>query len=245
MTGASAEQLAETLVKLADTLVDEFDLADFLHLLADRCVQLVDVDAAGILIVDPHGKLRTVGASVEQTRLIDLFELQQDEGPCLECYRTGEAVVVPDITKADHRWPEFRAAASAAGYGAVHALPMRLRTDVIGALNLFRRQPGALDEASTKIAQAMADVATIGLLQERALRRHETLAEQLQTALNSRVVIEQAKGVLSERLGLTLAEAFDGLRRLARRRNEKITRVATAVINGTIAIEAARPRKNA
>lgn len=234
MATTPVEELAETFVELADTLVDEFDLEDFLHMLADRCVRLLEVDAAGLLLMDHYGQLRVVGASNEQARTLELLELQNDEGPSLECYRGGERVIVPDLAEEGDRWPAFTEAARAAGFAAVHTMPMRLRSEVIGALNLFRSATGVLDTVKARVGQAIADVATIGLLQERAVRRQESLAEQLQGALNSRVVIEQAKGVVSERLGIDMAGAFGALRGFARNHNLRIATVALAVLEGHI-----------
>ena len=225
--------LAETFVELADTLVADFDVVDFLHGLADHCVQLLAVDAAGLMLADQRGSLRVIASSSEQARLMELFQLQHEEGPCLECFQTGRPVTEPELAAADGRWPAFAPAARAAGFVAVQALPMRLRDEVIGAMNLFRRVPGRLDEGGLRVGQALADVATIGLLQERNLRHQEVLAEQLQGALNSRVVIEQAKGVLAERLSLDMGQAFEQLRGQARVQNRRLAELAGAVANGS------------
>ena len=196
------EVLSATFVELADTLVADFDVIDFLHVLTDRSVQLLGVSAAGLLLADPRGELRVVAASSEAARLLELFQLQSDQGPCLDCFRAGQPVDAEDLAAAAHRWPRFVPAAQQAGFAAVQALPMRLREQVIGALDLFRATPGALAPADRRVGQALADVATISLLHERSTRRSETLNEQLQTALNSRVIIEQANGKLAERPGL-------------------------------------------
>src|ERR1035438_1435706 len=200
--------LSDTFVELADTMVVGFDVIDFLHLLTDRSTQLLDVSAAGLLLADPRGELRVVAASSEQVRLLELFQIQNDQGPCLDCFRTGKPVAVADLRTAARRWPRFAPAAQEAGFLSVQALPMRLRQQIIGALNLFRATPGRFDPADMRVGQAVADVATISLLHERSMRRSETLNEQLQTALNSRVIIEQAKGKLAERLGLVTDEGF-------------------------------------
>jgi hypothetical protein len=228
----SVENLAETFVRLADTLVADFDSVEFMHLLADRCVETLDVAAAGILLADHHGELQVLGASTERARLLELFELQHRQGPCMECFRVHKPVSVVDLVEGTQRWPEFAKMAVAAGFGAVHALPMRLRAETIGALNLFTVRPGALDEGTIRIAQAMADVATIGLLQARVISHGELLAEQLQHALHGRVLIEQAKGVLAERLQIEMSEAFEMLRGYARHRNLFISAVAESVIAG-------------
>ena len=211
--------LSETFVELTDTMIADFDVIDFLQVLTDRSVQLLDVSAAGLLLADPRGQLRVVAASSEAARLLELFQLQNDQGPCLDCFRTGRPVGAADLAAAAQRWPRFAPAARHAGFAAVQALPMRLRDQVIGALNLFRATPGAFDPANVRIGQALADVATISLLHERSMRRSDTLNEQLQTALNSRVIIEQAKGKLAERLGLDMNQAFSLLRDHARARN--------------------------
>ena len=224
--------LAETFVELADTLVADFDVVDFLHGLADRCVQLLAVDAAGLMLADQRGSLRVVASSSEQARLVELFQLQHDQGPCLECFQTGLPVFEADLAAAQ-RWPVFAPAALEAGFVAVQALPMRLRDEVIGAMNLFMRAPGRLDDRGLRVGQALADVATIGLLQERSLRHQEVLAEQLQGALNSRVAIEQAKGVLAERLSLDMEQAFELLRGQARVQSRRLAELATAVATGS------------
>jgi transcriptional regulator with GAF, ATPase, and Fis domain len=227
--------LSETFVELTDTMVADFDVIDFLHVLTSRSAELLDVSAVGLLLADPRGELRVVAASSEAARLLELFQLQSDEGPCLDCFRSGRPVTAIELS-ADQRWPRFAAAAGQAGFTAVQALPMRLREQVIGALNLFRATPGAFDPASVRIGQALADVATIGLLHERSMRRSDTLNEQLQAALNSRVVIEQAKGKLAERLGIDMNQAFTLLRDQARNRNQRLSDLARAFVDGTQAI---------
>jgi GAF domain-containing protein len=229
--------LSETFVELTDTMVADFDIIDFLHVLTRRSVELLDVSAAGLLLADPRGELRVVAASSEAARLLELFQLQSDQGPCLDCFRSGQPVTAADLS-ADRRWPRFADAAGQAGFHAVQALPMRLRDQVIGALNLFRGTPGAFGADSVSVGQALADVATISLLQERSMRRRDTLNEQLQTALNSRVVIEQAKGKLAERLGIDVNQAFTLLRDQARNRNQRLSDLARAFVDGTQAISA-------
>ena len=225
--------LSETFVELTDTMVAGFDVIDFLHVLTDRSVQLLDVSAAGLLLADPRGELRVVAASSQAVRLLELFQLQNDQGPCLDCFRGGRPVAAADLAAEAQRWPRFAAAAQQAGFAAVQALPMRLRDQVIGALNLFRAVPGAFDPADIRVGQALADVATISLLHERNMRHSDTLNEQLQTALNSRVIIEQAKGKLAERLGLDTDQAFSVLRDHARTRNLLLSDVALAFIDGS------------
>ena len=227
------ELLSETFVDLTDTMVADFDVIDFLHVLTDRSVRLLDVSAAGLLLADPRGELRVVAASSEAARLLELFQLQNHQGPCLDCYRTGQPVAAADLAAAARRWPRFVPAARQAGFGAVQALPMRLRDQVVGALNLFRAGPGPFDPADVRVGQALADVATISLLHERGMRLSDTLNEQLQTALNSRVIIEQAKGKLAERLGLDMGQAFSLLRDFARARNLRLSDLAKAFIDGS------------
>jgi len=227
--------LSDTFVELADTMVADFDVIDFLHLLTDRSVALLAASAAGVVLADPRGELRVAAASSEEAGLLELFQLQNDQGPCLECFRTGRPVTATDLASAAQRWPRFAQAAMQAGFASVEALPMRLRDQVIGALNLFRAEPDPLDPADLRIGQALADVATIGLLHERNVRRRETVAEQLQAALNSRVIIEQAKGKLAERLGLDMDHAFTMLREYARNTNQRLTDVARVFVDGTTA----------
>ncbi len=235
MAAVMDERLAQTFVELADTLVGGFDLMEFLHMLTERCVELLEVDAAGLLLADAGGTLQLVAASTEQARVAELFQIQNDEGPCLDSYRTGQPVIVADITADDAaaRWPRFAAAAWEMGFAAVHAIPMRLRDQVIGTLNLFGTAPDSLDPAVARAARALVDIATIGILQERATREQELVAGQLQVALNSRVIIEQAKGILAERMRVTPDQAFIVLRAYSRNHNYPFTQLAADVISGT------------
>jgi GAF domain-containing protein len=226
--------LARTMVGLADTLVADFDVVDLLTLLTDRCVEILDVESAGIMLAVPDGDLRVMASSSEVMRVLELFELQAQEGPCLDCYRSGAPVVNQDLAGANGRWPRFADEALAAGFRSVHALPMRLRGTVIGALNLFHAEPGDLLPADVDAAQAFADVATIAILQHRAAVGAQVLTEQLTHALNSRIVIEQAKGVVAERVGLDMPAAFAALRGHARRHNLRLADVANAVISGSL-----------
>jgi transcriptional regulator with GAF, ATPase, and Fis domain len=226
--------LARVFVELADTLVADFDVIEFLNLLTERCVQVLEVDAAGLLLTDQADHLQVLAASSEQSRILELFQLEADQGPCLDCYASGAQVAVADLRVEAHRWPVFAAAAHERGFAAVHAMPMRLRDQVIGALNLFAATPGGLDADTAALGQAFADVATIGLLGERAAREQALLSQQLQIALNTRVLIEQAKGMLAERGNLSMDVAFAAMRAYARTRNRKLTHVAQAVINGDI-----------
>jgi GAF domain-containing protein len=228
-------RLAQQFVSLADTLVDDFDLVDLLDRLVRSCVDLLDVTAAGLLITDGTGVLHPIAASTESTHVLELFQLQNDEGPCLECVRTGEVVSIAEVTEIQSRWPRFARAVAESGFRSVHALPMRLRQDTIGSLNLFVSGRRPLQSNEQRIAQALADVATIGILQQRSVQRASELAEQLQGALESRIAIEQAKGVLAEYGGVEMEAAFDALRSHARRRRLKLGQVAAALVSGDLA----------
>ena len=238
--GTREQALAKAFVTLADTLVADYDVIEMLHQLTIVCVDLLEVDAAGLLLSDQRGALQMAAASTEQARVVELFELQSDEGPCLDCFRTSRPIAAPDLRDMTE-WPRFIAHTLETGYRSVYAVPMRLRSETIGALNLFRVHPGVLALDELHIAQALADVATIGILQERTLRRREVLAEQLQVALNSRIIIEQAKGVLAERGKLDMALAFDVLRGHARSTNQRLSDVALGVVDGTTAEAILRP----
>jgi transcriptional regulator with GAF, ATPase, and Fis domain len=234
--GIRERALAEAFVTLADTLVADYDVIDVLHQLTIECVELLPVDAAGLLLSDQRGTLQMAAASTERARVVELFQLQSDEGPCLDCFRTSRPIAAPDL-RGMTEWPRFIAHTLDTGFRSVHAVPMRLRTETIGALNLFGIQPRALGPDELRIAQALADVATIGILQERAIRRRDVLAEQLQVALTSRVIIEQAKGVLAERGQLEMERAFEVLRRYARSTQQRLSDVALGVANRTIAAD--------
>jgi GAF domain-containing protein len=227
-----------TLVELADTLVDDFDVVDLLTLLSDRCVQVLDVSAAGIMLVSPEGDLRVIASSSEAMRVVELFELQSDEGPCVDCYRDGALIMNENLASTRDRWPRFSPVALESGFQSAHALPMRLRGAIIGALNLFRADTGLLDEQDVLAAQALADVATIAILQHRVGLQAHIVNEQLNEALNSRIVIEQAKGVIAERAGIDTNEAFQRLRQHARSNNLRLADVARDVASGASSIDA-------
>jgi transcriptional regulator with GAF, ATPase, and Fis domain len=236
MSTVSAERLARIFVEVADTLVDEFDLIEFLHLLADRTAGLAGASAVGLLLADQRGNLEFVAGSDENVRLLELFQLQNQEGPCLDAFRTARPVINADLRTAGARWPRFAPHATAAGFRSVHAFPLRLRSEVIGALNLFGADVGAFDEADVRIVQAVADVATIGLLQERTIHRSEVLTEQLQGALNSRIVIEQAKGAIAQAHGVSVDEAFTRMRDHARRNNRRLSELAHTLVTDPTSI---------
>jgi GAF domain-containing protein len=236
-------KLAQTFVRLADTLVDDFDVLDLLHTLTHRCAQLLDVAAAGLLLADSEGRLRVTVASSENARLLEVFQLQSDEGPCLECYHSGEPVRAPRLDDVATRWPRFSAAAVEQGFTAVVALPLRLRGEVIGALNLFGDAGGTtITDEELPVAQALADVATIAILQDRLARDRSVLNEQLQIALNSRVSIEQAKGALASQLDIGTDEAFVLLRHRARSTRRRLVEVAQEVVREGVGAEWATSR---
>ncbi len=222
-------QLSQVFVELADTMAADFDVVEFLRTVTRRCEDLFDVDAVGLMLADARGDLRLVAASAEQAELLELFELQSEEGPCVDCHRSGLPVKAEDLWETQE-WPRFREEALAAGFRGIQALPLHLRGQVIGALNLFRNEPRALDSHEIAVCQAIADVVTIGLLQARAVREAHVLAEQLSVALSTRVVIEQAKGVLAERSSVDMDTAFRLLRTHARNHNERLAQVACDVI---------------
>jgi len=227
--------LARALVELAGTLVAGFDVVELLSLLADRCVEVLDVAAAGLMLAGPDGDLRVMASSSEAMRVLELFELQSKQGPCLDCYRSGKAVVNQDLATVNARWPRFAPQALAAGFGSMHAVPMRLRGTVIGALNLFHTEVGEMHEADIDAAQALADIATIAILQQRATLEAQVVNQLRQHALNGRVVIEQAKGVVAERAGLDMEQAFTALRNHARNHNLRLVVLAEDVIGGSLA----------
>jgi len=232
------ESIVRTLVELADSLVADFDVVELLTRLTDRCVDVLGVGAAGLLLVAPEGDLRVMASSSEAMRVLELFELQSGEGPCPDCYRTGRPVVNHDLATVDGRWPRFTTEAIALGFHSVHALPMRLRGTVIGALNLLHLEPGEMQPADVHAAQALADVATIAILQHRAALEAQLMNERLQDALNSRIAIEQAKGMVAEHDGLDMENAFAKLRNHARNHNLRLVEVAQDIVRGTLAVSA-------
>jgi GAF domain-containing protein len=222
----STEQLSRMFVEVADTLVDDFDLVEFLQNLVDRAAVVSGAEAVGLMLTAPGGKLRFMAASNPTGRMLELLQLQTAEGPCVDSYTTGIPVVNADLSRAHDRWPAFAPAAINAGFQSVHAFPLRLRREILGALNLFGHRDVAFDDDDVRIVQALADVATISLLQERNIARSDELSEQLQSALSSRIVIEQAKGALAQSNGISLDEAFDLLRARARSSRRKLVDVA-------------------
>ena len=228
------QRIVQTFVELADTMVDDFDVIDFLHRVAARCVELLDCDEAGVMLADAAGTLRVMASSSERAHALELMQAQTDEGPCFECFARAEAVSSEDLEADRGRWPAFSPAALARGFCSVHALPMRVRGQTVGALNLFRVPAGRLDETDVSVAQGMADIAAVGLMQERSVRESREVVQQLESALTSRVVIEQAKGVLAERARISLDAAFLRMRGYARANNLKIGRVARDLVDGQL-----------
>ncbi len=222
--------LAETFLTLADTLVDDFDVIDVLSTLSGRCVELLEASATGILLADATGALHVVAATSEALNVLELFQIQNEQGPCLDCYRTGVPVIWRDLGE-PNPWPRFTAKALQIGFHSVHAFPMAIRGTVLGTMNLFMRQPTPLGTADIAVAQALAHAATLTLLQYRAAEDHYLLTTQLQGALTSRITIEQAKGVISEVATIGTDEAFNRLRSLARQRNIRLTDLAGQVVN--------------
>ncbi|MDQ1383834.1 MAG: hypothetical protein QOG65_1213 [Actinomycetota bacterium] len=231
---AREQNLLTAFIEFADTFVDEYDTVEFLHRLAERCVELVDASEAGIMLADSSGELHYVASSSERMRLIEVFELQHDEGPCLDAYRTGVSVHSGLAADADRRWPRFAPHARDVGFESVSALPMRLRSDIIGALNIFSVSPVPLSDEDRLVVQALADIATIGILQERALGDALVVTSQLEAALESRIAIEQAKGIVAERNQVTVDEAFTLLRNYSRAHNVLLSQTAREIINGNL-----------
>ncbi len=222
--------LIETIVELADNLVDNFDVIDVLTKLSYRCADILDVDAAGVMLSTPSGELQFVAASSESMTVLELFQIQAEEGPCVDCYATGTAVVSERLTDPDERWPRFSPRALAQGFHSVYCLPMHLRGRTIGALNLFFNREGPLSRDDAVLAQGLADVATIAILQHRTSLDASTLNGQLSHALNSRIIIEQAKGMISQTLNCDMNEAFRALRHFSRNKNLGLTLVAGQIV---------------
>jgi GAF domain-containing protein len=232
-TGISATREAlviETLVQLADTLIQDYDVIEFLGILSERCVSLVDADEAGIMVTDGRGSLQVVASSSERSRLLELLELENRDGPCLDAFMSGNPVSSPDLAAETDRWYHFSREAVMFGFRSVHSIPLRLRTQVVGAMSLLRTKTGHMDEADRTLARALAQMATIGLLQERALSASRVASAQLQTALTSRVRLEQAKGMIAERHSTDIDTAFELLRSYARSHQRQISDVALSIV---------------
>jgi transcriptional regulator with GAF, ATPase, and Fis domain len=234
MTLTREEILLESFATLADSLVAGYDVVELLQKLVETCRDALDVTAAGLLLADEEGSLELVASTSEESRLVELMQVSADAGPCIECFHSGSAVTVPDLKNAPARWAAFRDAALEEGFAAVYAIPLRLRENRIGGLGLFRAEAGEMSDGDLRAAQALADVATIGILQERALRESDAVRQQLQLALNSRVLIEQAKGVLAFTHDLNMDEAFGMLRGYARQNRLPLVEVAQGLVNRTL-----------
>jgi GAF domain-containing protein len=228
----STERISDLFVEVADTLVDDFDVIDFLVTLCEHATLVSGADAVGIVLNDHRGDLRFMASSNEAGRELEMVQLEAGEGPCLDCVRDKKPVVIPVLEAAADRWPRFTPRALQAGFHSVHAFPMRLRAEVIGALNLFCLTRTTFDPQEVRVVQSLADVATIGILQERSITRAEALTEQLQGALNSRIAIEQAKGALARQEGITVDEAFERMRQRARSSRQRLVDVAAIVLAG-------------
>ncbi|MCS5732473.1 GAF and ANTAR domain-containing protein [Herbiconiux daphne] len=226
------ERVAETFVSLADTLVTGYDIVEVLQTLIEQTTQIVEANEAGILLPDSTGGLEVVASTSERSQLISILQLRADEGPCLDAYATGKPVSVDNIADTYARWPAFATSAAEVDFQSMYAIPMRLRDETIGSMNIFSDRTGPMDPKDTMIARALADVATIGILQERALRESGIAQEQLQRALDSRVLIEQAKGVLAQTERIDMHEAFTVLRNRARHSGRRLSDVAQEVIEG-------------
>ncbi len=233
---------ATTFVEIVDTLVSDFDVIEVLTGLTSRCIELLDAAAAGILLADDTGQLRVIGASTEQVQLLELFQIQNDEGPCLDCYHSGHVVAHARLD-GESPWPQFAAESVGAGFPSVCAIPLRLKTVVLGCLNLFMATPVALSETEIALAQALGDVASIAIVQDQAIRDAAIREGHLQHALNSRIAIEQAKGMIAERKRIDMDEAFSRLRAYARNNNQGLTEIAEALVMGTLDVDAIGPQR--
>lgn len=234
---------ATTFVEIVDTLVDDFDVIEVLTVLTSRCVDLLEAAAAGILLADDDRHLRVIGASTEQVGLLELFQIQNDEGPCLDCFHTGAVVLAADM-RTGSQWPSFAAESIRLGFPSVCAVPLRLKDQVLGCLNLFMSDPIGLSGGEISLAQALADVASIAIVQDMATREAAIREGHLQHALNSRIVIEQAKGMIAERGGVDMDEAFARLRAFARNNNRGLTEVAEGLVVGAVAVDAFNERRS-
>jgi GAF domain-containing protein len=230
-------RLLQTFVALADTLVDGYDVVELLQMLVETCKDMLDTSAAAILLADANGELDVVASTSEASRLVEMIQLSAEAGPCIESFRTGKVVSLPDIATAPPEWSRFRESALAQGFESVHAVPLRLRDQRIGTLNLLRSSTGELEAQDQLTAQAFADVATIGIVHERSLRETSMLSEQLQAALSSRIVIEQAKGVVAFTRGVPIDDAFTLIRNYARSHQHRLGDVAARIVDRSLTLE--------
>ena len=234
-------RVTDTFVVLADTLADPFDVTDLLHVLTHRCVEILDVQAAGLMLADPEGFLHVSASSSQGAQLLELFELQHDEGPCLDAYRSGRQVTEADFGSAGQRWPRFSPRAVDAGYRSVQSLPMRLHGEVLGAMNLFGVRPGTVNQDQLALAQVFSDIATISIVQDRLTRDRALLTGQLEHALTSRVAIERATGIVAGRLIMDVDQAFVLLRSVCRRHNRRLSELAQDIVTGAVDVLSLHP----
>ncbi len=238
MTDSREREVTQAFVSLASHLANGYDVVDLLNDLTVDCARLLDIASAGLLLADGRGVLHVMAASSERTRQLEVFQLQRAEGPCRDCFLERAAVSVPELVAESARWPQFVPAALEAGFASVHALPMRFRDSVLGVLGLFGTTVGALRPEDLTLGQALADVASVALVQDTAATDRTAVNEQLQTALTSRVVLEQAKGVLAQRGELDMPQAFVVLRQFARDHNLRLTKVAQEIVSRALSAEA-------
>ncbi|WP_347757409.1 GAF and ANTAR domain-containing protein [Agrococcus sp. ProA11] len=231
-------RLSESFAMIAHTLATDYDVVQLLHDVMGECIGLLDVQASGLLLKNAHGELELVASTSEAAAFVEIMQLNADAGPCVESLRTGETITLADVTQAPPAWEQFQAAALQHGFCAAHAVPLRAQADTIGAIGLFREQTGELSRADAAAAGALASLAALGILQERTMRSSSVVAAQLQRALDSRVIIEQAKGVLAASADVDIEEAFRILRRHARSSNRKLHEIAREVVARTLRLTA-------
>lgn len=234
MSADRERAVIDAFVSVANSLVDSFDIVDLLNGLTTDCARLLDVASAGLLLGDHKQVLHVMAASSEATRSLELFQIQRDEGPCLDCYRSGTAIAVPDLEAEAGRWPQFAPAAHSAGIRSVHAIPMRLADTLLGTLGLFGSSVGVLNDDDLALGQGLAHVASVALVAGNALTDKDAVVIQLRGALESRVLIEQAKGLLAELGNLSMEDSFTRLRTYARSNNERISDVAQRLVTRSL-----------
>jgi GAF domain-containing protein len=232
-------------VTVADTLTTDFDVVDLLHTLVEQCTEILDADAGGLMLMNPNGELQLMTSTSDSADYVEGMQLDSASGPCIECFSTGAAISVPNIQSSGGKWPAFQKAAMQNGFHSAHATPVRLRGQIIGTMNLFGSKRGALSESDAAVAQALADVATIGILHERVAREGPILAEQLHRALDSRIFIEQAKGMIAHSRSITMDAAFAVLRNHARNKNLTIRSVAKEISARTTSVQSILPASSA
>lgn len=228
------QRIVETFVGLAEAMVEDFDAVELLQELAERCVELLDCAEVGVLLADTSGALRVMASSSERSEALEVLQTQRGEGPCFESYHRGQQVFSDDLAAEQGRWPTFAPAAVEKGFRSVYAVPMRVRLQALGAMNFFRSEPGRIAEGDLPLGQGLADIAAIALVQQRTGHEHRDVVEQLQHALTSRVVIEQAKGMVAERSGISVDAAFSALRAHAREHNRRLSDVAHDIVDGRL-----------